>query len=210
MKWLQRERVISQKHQAEVIAEENILWDKGFLRDRSPQSLLDTMVFYSGLCFVLCRGREHQQLRNCRCQIEVVGRPAERAFLKCTEDASKNNQGGLRGCNVTPKIVLHHASAEHPERCFVHLYKRYCALYPDTPHHAFYLQPSQTPTSSCRYTNKPLGHTTLGKTISRLCKAAGIDGFHTNHIFFVPLQPSDCIRQVSMSNLWWNTLGIAV
>ena len=81
-----------------------------------------------------------------------------------------------------PKIVLHHANIEHPERCFVQLFKHYHSLCPpDAPQHAFYLQPSRTPISSCWYTNKPLGHTTLGKTISRLCKSAGIEGFRTNH-----------------------------
>ena len=62
------------------------------------------------------------------------------------------------------------------------LFKRYRSLCPpDAPQHAFYLQPSRTPTSSCWYTNKPLGHTTLGETISRLCKSAGIKGYRTNH-----------------------------
>ena len=122
-----------------------------------------------------------------------------RAFLRYTEDTSKNNQGGLRGRNITPKIVLHHANTEHPERCFVQLFKHYCSLVPpDASQPAFYLQPSRTPTSSCWYTNKPLGHTTLGKTISRLCKSAGIEGFRTNHslratattqLYIVPYQP---------------------
>ncbi len=31
------------------------------------------------------------------------------------------------------------------------------------------------------YTSKPLGHNTLSKTICRLCKTAGIEGFKTNH-----------------------------
>ena len=96
MKRLQGEGVGSQKRQAEIItpAEENRLWEKGLLGERTPQTLLDTMVFYWGLYFALRSGKEHRQLRHTPCQIEVVERPGERAFLRYTEDTSKNHQGG--------------------------------------------------------------------------------------------------------------------
>ena len=52
---------------------------------------------------------------------------------------------------------------------------------PDAPNDAFYLQPPRSMTTSCWYSRKPLGHNTLSKTVSRLCKAAGIEGYKTNH-----------------------------
>ena len=140
------------------------------------------MVFYCGLYFALRSGKEHRQLRHTPCQIEVVERPGERAFLRYTEDTSKNHQGGLRVRNIKPRVVLHHSNQHHTERCFFRLFKHYRALCaPNTPPNAFYLQPSTTPTETCWYSTRPLGHTKLGSTVSRLCSKAGIAGFRTNH-----------------------------
>ena len=53
----------------------------------------------------------------------------------------------------------------------------------DAPSHAFYLkvlQPSRV-SDTCWYSKNPLGHNPLHKTVSRLCSAAGIGGFKTNH-----------------------------
>ena len=46
--------------------EEEILWKRGLLGDASPQTLLDTMMFYNGLFFALHSGKEHRpsQLKN--------------------------------------------------------------------------------------------------------------------------------------------------
>ena len=129
----------SKKRQAEIITEdeEELLWSKGALGDSTPQQLLDTMVFYNGLVFALRSGKEHRQLRHSPCQIEVVEKPGERAFLKYTEDVSKNRQGGLKGRNIKPKVVYHHANIDNPQRCFVRPFKRYMELCPtDAPAHA--------------------------------------------------------------------------
>ncbi len=184
MKRLQSQGIGSKKRQAEVLTEdeEELLWKKGLLGDATPQSLLDTIVFYNGLYFALRSGKEHRQLRRTPCQIELVERPGERPYLKYTEDVSKNHPGGLKGRKVAPKVVTHHANLDKQKRCFVRLFQRYRELCPeDAPPHAFYLQPSRTPTSSCWYSKCPLGHTTLGKTVARLCKSAGIEGYKTNH-----------------------------
>ena len=83
---------------------------------------------------------------------------------------------------MAPKVVTHHANLDNPKRCFMRLFQRYRELCPkDAPPHAFYLQPSRNPTSTCWYSKCPLGHTTLGKTVARLCKLAGIEGYKTNH-----------------------------
>ena len=117
--------------------------------DSTPQTLLDTMVFYNGLYFALRSGKEHRNLRSRPCQIELVERPGEKAFLRCTKDVSKNRQGGLKGRNIKTKIVIHHANLEKLECCFVRLFKLYTQFCPDSrPPHAFYLQPAKTPTPS--------------------------------------------------------------
>ena len=184
MKRISREGIGSKKKQAEVISEEeeDLLWQKGLLGDDTPQQLLDTIVFYNGLFFALRSGQEHRQLRNTPCQIELVERPGERAYLVYTEDISKNRPGGLKGKSMAPKSVQHHANLENPQRCFVRLFKKYRALCPnDAPAHAFYLQPAPSTTTTCWYSKKPLGHNPLAKTVARLCKLAGIKGYKTNH-----------------------------
>ena len=184
MKRLQSEGTGSKTRQAEVLTEEEeeLLWQKGLLGAATPQTLLDTMVFCNGLYFALRSGKEHRQLRSKPCQIELVEHPGERAFLKYTEDISKNRPGGLKGRKVKPKTVLHHANLENPERCFVRLFKQYVKLCPESqPAHAFYMKPLHQPTPSCWYSNKPLGHYTLSKTVARLCQEAGISGYKTNH-----------------------------
>ena len=114
----------SQKRQAEVLTEdeEDVLWRKGLLGDGSPQSLLDTMGFSNGLYFALRSGKEHRQLRSRPCQITVVERPGEKAYLRYVEDVSKNRQGGIKGRNIKAKEVIHHANAVNPQRCFVRLF----------------------------------------------------------------------------------------
>ena len=125
MKRISREGIGSKRRQADIITEdeEDALWLKGFLGDKTPQSLLDTVIFYNGLYFALRSGQEHRQLRSRPCQIDVVERPGERSYLLYTEDISKNRPGGLKSRNITPKVVKHHANNDHPERCFVRLFK---------------------------------------------------------------------------------------
>ena len=89
---------------------------------------------------------------------------------------------GLYFALLSPKVVVHHANLDRPQHCFVRLFRKYCDLCPqDAPPDAFYLQPARNPTSTCWYSNRPLGHDPLSKTVGRLCKDAGVEGFKTNH-----------------------------
>lgn len=140
----------------------------GVLGDKKPQTLI---IYLNGLYFALHSGKEHRQLRMTPCQIELV-------FLRYTEDVSKNHEG--EKINVKrSKIINHHANLSDPDRCFVHLFKKYVKF--NGPHDAFYLHPTKTPTDTCWYSCKPLGHFTLSKTVARLCKDAGVSGYKTNH-----------------------------
>ena len=51
------------KAQTITIAHKDILWEKQLLVDHSPQALIDTVVFYIGMCFALRSWEEHQCLR---------------------------------------------------------------------------------------------------------------------------------------------------
>ena len=185
MKRIQGLGVGSKKKQAEIITEEEeeLLWEKGLLGDSTPESLLNTVIFYNGLYFALRSGKEHRQLRYSPCQIQVIEQPGQRAYLQYTEDVSKNHPGGLRGRKITPKCVVHHSNTENTKRCFVTIFKKYRQLCPQIqpPSNAFYLQPLRSPTPTCWYSTLPLGHSKLGSTVARLCKEAGVQGYKTNH-----------------------------
>ena len=184
MKRLQAAGVGSTRKQAEPLStdDEELLWEKNLLGDSSPASLLNSMIFMSGLYFALRSGGEHRQLRHQPCQIELVENPNERTFLRYTEDISKNHPGGLKGRKHKQKVVIHHTNVDNPGRCFVRLFKLYNQLCPaDRPHDAFYLTPLKTPKQDCWFSRSPVGHNTLKNFMKNLCKQAGIQGFKTNH-----------------------------
>ena len=121
-------------------------------------------------------------LRFNPCQIQLVEISGQRSYLRLFEDVSKNHPSGLKGRNVSPKTVIHHASRENPERCFVRLFKLYQSMCPpDASPHALYLQPLKKPTPTSWYSNQPLGHSNLANTVAWLCKQAGVQGYKTNH-----------------------------
>ena len=78
--------------QADVLMEEEeaLLWEKGQLGDATPQSILDTVVFYSGLYFALRSGKEHCQLRSDPCQNSLFEQPGELPYLKYVKQILKN------------------------------------------------------------------------------------------------------------------------
>ena len=56
--------IVQQKAEPITFEEEEILWQKGNPGDRTPQSLLDTMLYMNGLYFVLRGGKEHRNLQH--------------------------------------------------------------------------------------------------------------------------------------------------
>ena len=128
---------------------------------------------------MLQSGQEHRALRFHPGQIELLQPAGKRSCLLYTEDVSKNNPGGLKGMSNEPKTVTHYENLDNPHRCFVHLFKLYDSKCPpDRPKDTFYLRPLKKPTGTCWYS---IGHCTLAGTVARLCKAAGIKEYKTNH-----------------------------
>ena len=83
---------------------------------------------------------------------------------------------------------------------FVRLYKLYSSQCPaDHPDHAYYLKLLQNPKNECWYSNQPVDHNKLDTIISRMCKDAGIPGYHTNHSLRASaatrLHQSSCVEE---------------
>ena len=185
MKRLKRAGVGNSKKQAEPLSEEEeeeLLWTKGVLGDHSAQALLNTVFFFNGVCFALRSGGEHRELRFKNSQIQLVEKPGKKAYLVYTEDASKNNQGGLKARKTKQKQVTHHQNTENPSRCPIRFYKLYLSKCPTArPDNAFYLKPLKKPTGNCWFTVQPLGHNSLTNMVQNMCKQASILGYKTNH-----------------------------
>lgn len=173
------------RKQAEIITitEEETMW-KSVLGSDTPKKLVDTLIYLFGLNFALRACKEH---RNLRCgpdsQIEVKVDVQGRRFLRYTEDVSKSCQGGLNHRRIVPKSVDAYENVENPDRCIVRLYEQYLSHRPDSPRcsDAMYLRPLIKPLGEIWYSCQPMGVHTISRTVSSLCKNAGLDGYHTNH-----------------------------
>ena len=170
------------RKQAEPITveEENMLWEKGFLGDSNPKSLLDTMLYLCGVHFALRSGEEHRSLRLSQFELIQPKHGSTTGSFIYTENYSKNNQGGLLHRKVQPKCVTCYANDSDPNRCLVRLFQTYLRHRP-ADNQNFYLTPLQKPKGDIWYTNMPVGHNTLSRIVTKLCNKAGIPGYKTNH-----------------------------
>ena len=99
-----------------------------------------------------------------------------------TEDISENRSGGLKGRKQKPKVVTHYANTDNPDRCFVHIFKKYNSLCPlNRPHDAFYLTPLKNRKSHSWFSCVPVGRNKLSNVVSTMSEVAGIGGYKTNH-----------------------------
>ena len=133
-----------------------------------------------GLYFVLHSGQEHRNLQLR--QLLLVEPRGGVPYIEYTENVSKNHPGGLKHRKIEPKKVKHLPNYQRPERCFVRLFKAYCAhRLPKVEHDSFYLTPLRNPRSIVWYQVTPVGHHTLANTVKWMCSSAGVDGYKTNH-----------------------------
>lgn len=172
------------KKQAEVIThnEEELLWSKGLLGDSNPQTLIDTLLFLNGLHFALRSGNEHRTLSLSQISIIYPTDTQPYYTLRYSENVSKTNNGGLKFRKVAPKLVNHidQYSVTNQSRSHALLLIKYLEKRENISSDAFYLTPIKNPKSDW-YMSVPIGHNVLGKTVSRLCQKAGINGYKTNH-----------------------------
>ena len=124
MKLIQCTEIGSKHRLAEPLTEEEeeLLRTTGQLGHHSPQALVDTIFFMCGVYFALRSGQEHRALSFYPPQIELFEQPGKRAYLRYTEDISKNNPGGLKGRKNKPKVVIQYEKPGKPSRFFVALH----------------------------------------------------------------------------------------
>ena len=137
----------------------------------------------NGLYFALRGGREHRNLRHQPSQIQLVEKPGERPCLIYHEDVSKNHPGGLKGRKIKPKVVVHHANIEKPERCSVRLYHKLC------PIDVYYLNPLQTPNQNVGI---PIEQLDIANWIRLLVGCAR----QLDYLDTVPITPSEQQQQL--------------
>ena len=104
--------------------DEEKLWTMNTLGSENPMQLVHTMVYLCGVHFVV-RGRT--ELRSLTYdQIQLDTDVDGNEVLRYRQTASsKTNQGGLKQKNLKPKDVVAYPNDQNPERCIVHLYKKY-------------------------------------------------------------------------------------
>ena len=103
-----------------AIEEENLLWEKGVLRDGDPQTLIDTMLFLYGICFALRSIQEHLNLK-----LPQLSDQDGAAYLLYTDNTSKNNQGGLSHRKIKSRTVACFENISNPQRCLVRTFQKY-------------------------------------------------------------------------------------
>ncbi|XP_046337993.1 transcriptional regulator QRICH1-like [Haliotis rufescens] len=145
--------------------EEDALWKKGALGDSSPQQLLDTVLYLTGLHFALRGGKEHRALRL-HLNPQITGPYTDqngRRYLEYVEDVSKTNPGGIRERKVEKKRAWEYENTEHPERCYLKVFEKYKSLCPQSPTrpNAFYFAAQKKPREEKWFLESPVGHNTL-------------------------------------------------
>ena len=151
--------------------DEDYLWTLGLLGDKTPDQLLNTLIFCMGKGFALRAGQEHRALHGLQfnSQLKFMWDSDGEIFLRYTEDVGlETNKGGLRHRKVEPKIVDLFAS-DRPEHCPLHIIIRYLSLLPKFKTcKAFYLQPRKNSLGSPGLPIAQLVSTDSG-TLSRTC-----------------------------------------
>lgn len=147
------------------------MWDTGVLGDSTPKQLVDTLLYMLGVHLALWAVKEHKALRvGPRSQFALkFDQKGQKYYLEYTEDSSKNNQGGLEYRKVTKKVSLAYENVDEPEKCVVHLYRKYMSLRPTDAKcpEDLYWRPLVNPKGNWWYTMQAMGVNTISKIVSQ-------------------------------------------
>lgn len=96
-------------------------------------------------------------------QIEIVEPFDEPPYAFYTENISKNNSGGLAQRKIEAKQVIHYSNTSNPDCASPR--DVYTALLSSSRTKDNCLSPIRNPKTAVWYTNTPVGHNTLNKTV---------------------------------------------
>lgn len=163
--------------------EENMMWEKGQLGEKSPRVLQFSLWFFFIKCFGLRGRHEHRQL--CFGDVELRSDPVtSREYLEFNERLTKTRDGtGKENMRkVKPRLY-----ATETDRDPVELYKTFIKRRPmqvNSPNSPFYLtcipESRIPPGADIWFYPKPMGENYLGKLMSMAAKECGIE-HKTNH-----------------------------
>ena len=161
--------------------EEECLWSSWVLNVTTPTGLLRATFFYSGKCFCLRGGNEHQNLSVS--QIQRLYDPDRYLY---TEKSSKNKQGGLKQLRLEHKVLNITANKTAGERCPVFILDKYISKLPEKTKKMdmFYCRPCATlpkQESDPWFVSVAVGKNTLTNMVKTMCDEAGVDGKKLNH-----------------------------
>ena len=125
-------------------------------------------------------------------QLEIVEETGRRAYVVYTENVAKNNTGGYAQRKLAAKPVVHHANLFSPERCFVRMLRPTFLIVRQKPQRLFISRHLKPQGAVFGILNSQLD-TTHSATVKRLCNAAGISGFKTNHSLRVTAATRLCV-----------------
>lgn len=156
--------------------------------------MLNTLVYMLGLHFAL-PVQEHKNLRV-DSKIKVCyNETLKLKYLLYTENASKNNQGGLQSLHYKPKQVCAYQNTANPERCIVTLYEEYIQRRPYLDAKcsvSLYLRPLSSPKTHVWFSCQALGVNTLQKIVKQMAEKVGIAGNFSNHSLRATLATKNC------------------
>lgn len=87
------------------IEDEEKMWKCGVLGTSCPNSVINTLLFFSGKLFALRGGKEQRELTHE--QFQFSEQPNGTMVAKYSEKVSKTNQGGLKRRKLQVKSVEH-------------------------------------------------------------------------------------------------------
>ena len=186
MRDLSKDGKISPRIKAEPlsVSDEEKLWSLGILGDKTPEQLVDTLLYLNSVHFALRAAEEHKSLKmNCQFKVEFDPEVGLK-YLQYTECMSKCNQGGLTSRFIQTKVDRAYENVINSDRYMVCLYEKYVSHRPNhLPKYSkdFYLHPLAVPNGNIWYSCQARGRHNLDKVVKTMCAKAGFTGKCTNH-----------------------------
>ena len=159
--------------------EESMLWSSGQLGSQNAQALLNSVYYYNCKVFGLRSFDEHRSLQCAQFAKKVDEKG--RVYIEYTDFGSKTNRGGLKHIKVQNKTVRHYENLEDADHCVVNLFVKYFDCIPLRDGLFYYRPLPNDNTNIPRFAKQAVGRNTLSQLISKMCKAAGIEGHKTGH-----------------------------